>query len=131
MQKITQNEYLIFKLLENGNLLLTATNAGKDKIRELRYEADSDIYLTLLEDSVYTMIPPEAIDVLTDSPIIALEMSVIYYDEASVEEEFTGMAQIGEIKEVGVCWYLPNYLIIDDMVAFMSGSSIEFTKLIQ
>lgn len=118
-KQILKSNYLTFRLLSGGDLKITATKEGRELIR--RQKEDNSvigIWLDLLEETScngsYCYVHPEKIGALTDSPIITNDLS---YDDN------------GEVDFIGSTWWLPNYMVMDELKMLVQRKSVIFSNV--
>lgn len=109
--------YTDFRILPNGNLLLTAANAARSDYAEvLRDKGSNEAFNEMLqpfrENGQLYEVLPEWIAALTSAPIIT--------DDLTIEDDGTPVVH-------GRVWWFPNYCITDPMAELFHKGRVEFT----
>lgn len=113
--------YTDFEILQNGDLKISLTAEGREVLPELMeknrgYSALADLIETQLCNG-WHWLNAEQIGALTDSPILSNDVEYI-----------EGGEYPDNIKQVNGMWWLPDYMVTNELEELDKNGFIIFTK---
>lgn len=107
-----------YRILPNGDLLLTAGNSDRSELSEWRakgYSEAESFIAECLHERLY-FVRPETIAALTDAPILCDDMD--FSDE---------MGEFRPYPDAKIWWY-PDYMVSDPWQKLATRGRVQFTK---